>query len=312
MAWPVAAPAQQPATPVIGYIGGLSQQEGKRHADAFQHGLAPFGDVDGRTVTIDWRWAGGRYERIPELAADLVRRRVNVICTSNNAGALAAKAATSDIPIVFVVGLDPVRMGLVSSFNRPDSNATGISFLASALAPKRLEVLRDLIPGVGRVAALVNPDNANAQQHVGDLQAAARGLSVELHTLSARNHADIEVAFSSMTQRRVDALLVTIDPVFVLQRQQLAEIAARHAVPAIYPLRDFAEAGGLLSYGNDLTDAVRLMGVYAGRILRGAKPADLPVQQPTKFELVVNVRKAKALGVTIPPSILTRADEVIE
>ncbi|MBM3523308.1 MAG: ABC transporter substrate-binding protein [Alphaproteobacteria bacterium] len=312
LARPLDALAQPATMPVVGYIGALSRHEGRRFADAFQRGLAQFGFVDGRTVAIEYRWADGRYDRIPEVAAELVRRRVNVICTANNAGALAAKAATSDIPIVFVVGLDPVQMGLVSAFNRPGGNATGISFMASALEPKRLEVLRDLLPGLQRVAALVNPDNANAADHVGDLQAAARKLAMQLQVLSVRNAADIETAFVSLKPQRADAIVVTIDPFFLLQRERLADLAARHALPAIYPLRDFVEAGGLLSYGNDLTDATRLIGVLAGRILRGAKPADLPVQQPTAFELVINLKAVKALGLTIPPAILAQADEVIE
>jgi putative ABC transport system substrate-binding protein len=223
-----------------------------------------------------------------ELAADLVRRRVSVICAGNNAGALAAKAATSEIPIVFVVGLDPVGMGLVTAIDRPGGNATGISFLASALEPKRLQLLRDLLPQASRVAALVNPDNPNAASHVKDLQDAAASLELTVQVLMARDVAGVEAAFQSMTRQRADAALVTIDPFLLLQRQMLADMAARHGIPAIYPVSDFADAGGLLSYGNDLNDAVRLTGVYAGRILRGARPADMPVWQPTKFELVLN------------------------
>ena len=303
----------QPATlPVVGYMGLASHDMATRQIDGVRRGLAQLGYVDGRSVTIEFRFAEGHYERVPALMAELVRRRVDVICTLNNAGTLAAKSATADIPIVFVVGLDPVAMGLVASLSRPGGNATGVSFLASQLEPKRLELLRDLLPQGSLVAAFVNPDNPNARQHAADLEAAGRSLGLGILTLMANDVAAIEAGFATLQQRRAAAVLVTIDPFFLVQRALLVGLAARHAVPAIYPLREFADDGGLLAYGNDLADAARHVGIYAGRILRGARPADLPVVQPTSFELVVNLRTAKTLGLTIPPAIFTRADEVIE
>ncbi|MEH2538417.1 MULTISPECIES: ABC transporter substrate-binding protein [unclassified Bradyrhizobium] len=227
-------------------------------------------------------------------------------------GALAAKAATSRIPIVFVVGLDPVVMGLVSSINRPGGNATGVSFRVSALEPKRFELLRNLLPQVSSVGALVNPDNPNAQSHVRDLRAAASPSGLQLYILEARRASDFDAAFATLVQKRGEALLVTSDPLFNRQRHQLAELAARNAIPAIYPWRDFADAGGLMSYGNSLSDAFRQGGIYTGRILKGEKPADIPIWQPTKFEFVINLKTARALGLEIPPALLTFADEVIE
>jgi putative ABC transport system substrate-binding protein len=312
VATPLPSRAQQSAAPVVGYVGLASDGLAKRQVDGLQQGLARFGYVAGQSVTIEYRWAEGRYERVPELVADLVRRRVDVICTLNNAGALAAKAATSQIPIVFVVGLDPVAMGLVASLHRPGGNATGVSFLASELEPKRLELLRDLMPGTSLVAAFINPDNPNAGNHAADLPAAAGTLGLQMLMLPARNVAEIEAGFGIVRQQKASAVLVTIDPIFLVQRGRFVELAARHAIPAIYPLREFADEGGLMYYGNDLADAARQVGIYAGRILRGAKPADLPVSRPTSFELIVNLRTARALGLTLPSAILARADEVIE
>lgn len=249
-------------------------------------------------------------ERLPNFAADLVRRRVSVIFAGSNVEALAAKAATSDIPIVFLVGLDPVAMGLVSSINRPGRNATGVAFSVSALEPKRFELLRNLLPKLPSVGVLVNPDNPNAESQVKDLRAAASGL--QLIILEVRNNTDLDLAFATLVQQRAEALLVTSDPFFQRQRSRLAALAAHNSVPTIYPWRDFVDAGGLMSYGNSLTDAFRQGGVYAGRILKGDKPADLPVWQPTRFEFVINLKTAKMLGIHIPPTLLTFADEVIE
>jgi putative ABC transport system substrate-binding protein len=307
---PLAVRAQQLSIPVIGFLGPrLSELE--PFINAFRRGLKEMGLVDGQNVTIQYL-PEGEPERLPEFAADLVRRRVSVIFTGNNVGALAAKAATSDIPIVFVVGLDPVVMGLVSSINRPGGNATGVSFRVSALEPKRFELLRNLLPQMSSVGALVNPDNPNAPNHVRDLKATAAPTGLQLLILEARTVADFDVAFATLVQKRAGALLVTSDPLFNRQRRRLVELAARNAIPAMYPWRDFVDAGGLMSYGNSLSDAYRQGGIYAGRILKGDKPADLPVWQPTKFEFVINLKTAKTLGLEIPPALLTFADEVVE
>jgi putative tryptophan/tyrosine transport system substrate-binding protein len=307
---PLAVRAQQLSIPVIGFLGPrLSELE--PFINAFRRGLKEMGFVDGQNVTIQYL-PEGEPERLPEFAADLVRRRVSVIFTGNNVGALAAKAATSDIPIVFVVGLDPVVMGLVSSINRPGGNATGVSFRVSALEPKRFELLRNLLPQMSSVGALVNPDNPNAPNHVRDLKATAAPTGLQLLILEARTVADFDVAFATLVQKRAGALLVTSDPLFNRQRRRLVELAARNAIPAMYPWRDFVDAGGLMSYGNSLSDAYRQGGIYAGRILKGDKPADLPVWQPTKFEFVINLKTAKTLGLEIPPALLTFADEVVE
>jgi putative ABC transport system substrate-binding protein len=310
LASPVIVRAQQSSVPVIGFLGPrLSESE--LFLDAFRRGLSEMGLVDGQNVAIHYL-SEDDPQRLPEFAADMVRAHVSVIFTGNNVGALAAKAATSDIPIVFVVGLDPVAMGLVSSINRPGGNATGVSFRVSALEPKRFELLRNLLPQVSSVAALVNPDNPNAADHVRDLKAAASPSGLQLHILEARSAADFDAAFAILIQKRGGALLVTSDPLFNRQRHRLVELAERNAIPAMYPWRDFADAGGLMSYGNSLSDAFRQGGIYAGRILKGEKPADLPVWQPTKFEFVINLKAAKTLGLEIPPALLTFADEVIE
>ena len=309
-AWTRGARAQQPTVPVIGYIGTGSLQ--KVRIDALNRGLQETGFFETRNVLIEYRWAEGRYKRMPDLVADLIRRRVTVICTPSNGAALAAKAATSQIPIVFAVGLDPVRMGLVSALNRPGGNATGVAFLTSALVPKSVELVRQLLPRVASIAALINPDNPNAESHRRDLQAAASAIGLQMLIFGVRTNLEIDTAFAKLLQRGTGALLVTSDPVFDSQRDRLVDLAARNAVPAIYPWRDFVDAGGLLSYGNNLNDAIRNIGLYAGRILKGEKPADLPVWVPTKFELVLNLKTARTLGMTVPDSILVRADEVIE
>ena len=305
-----AARAQQSSSPVIGYLAP-NIAEAEPFLNAFRRGLKEMGLVDGQNVTIEYLPEDDD-QRLPEFAADMVRRRVAVIFTGNNVGALAAKAATSDIPIVFVVGLDPVAMGLVSSINRPGGNATGVSFRVSALEPKRFELLRNLLPQASFVGALINPDNPNAANHVRDLKAAASPSGQQLVFLEARSVADFDVAFAMLVQQRAGALLVTSDPLFNRQRLRLVELAARNAIPAMYPWRDFTDAGGLMSYGNSLSDAFRQAGVYTGRILKGDKAADLPVWQPTKFEFVINLKTAKNLGIDVPPTLLAFADEVIE
>ena len=313
---PLAAQAQQPM-PVIGYLGGgfLStvQGTGGQHAvDAFESGLREMGFVEGQNLAIEFRWAENRPERLPGLVADLVRRRVAVICASSNVTTLGVKKVNSEIPLVFAVGLDPVAIGLVSSINRPGGNATGVYFLTTVLEPKRLELMRVLLPHVAVVAALVNPDNPNAENHIKDLQAAARTFGLQLQVLKLREVADFETAFATLVQQKIGAVLVTSDSLFDSNRVRLVELAARNAIPVMYPWRDFVEAGGLLSYGNSLNGAYRQVGLYAGRILKGDKAGDLPVWVPTKFEFVLNLKTAKALGQEIPANLLAFADEVIE
>jgi putative ABC transport system substrate-binding protein len=308
---PLAARAQQSPMPVVGYLGNwLAGSEPA--LDGFRRGLKEMGFVEGQSVVIDYRWAEGRPERHAEFAADLVRRRVAVIYSGNNVGALAAKAATSEIPIVFAFGLDPVLMGLVSSINRPGGNATGVSIQVSALEPKKFELLRNILPSVSMVGAMVNPDNPNAENQPKDLGEVASTFGLKLIVLGVRNIADIDAAFATLVRQHAGALLVTSDPLFQIQRHQLVDLAARNAIPAMYPWRDFADAGGLMSYGPSLTDAFRQGGVYTGRILKGEKPGNLPVWQPTKFEFVINLKTAKALGLSVPPALLVAADEVIE
>jgi putative tryptophan/tyrosine transport system substrate-binding protein len=313
---PLAAHAQMPM-PVIGYLGGgfLGTDDGsgaKHSVDGFRFGLREMGFVEGQNVAIEFRWAEGRLERLPELAADLVRQRVSVICTTSNVATLAVKRATSEIPLVFVVGIDPVLMGLVSAIGRPGGNATGVYFLTTLLEPKRLELMRVLLPHVEVVAALVNPDNPNAENHIRDLQAATRTFGLQMLVLRLREVADFDAAFATLVQQRVGAVLVTSDPLFDSQRRRLVDLAARNAIPTMYPWRDFAVAGGLLSYGNSLNDAARHVGLYAGRILKGDKAGDLPVWVPTKFEFVLNLKTARELGLEIPAKLLAFADEVIE
>ena len=280
----VAAHAQQ-SMPMIGYLG-ISEESGTKHiVNAFRSGLKEMGFVEGQNVAIEYRFAEDRVERVPELVADLVRRRVNVICTNNNVATLAVKKATSKIPHVFVIGLDPVLMGLVSTINRPGGNATGVYFLTTLLAPKRLELMRTLLPQVEVVAALVNPDNPNAENHIRDLQAAARKFGLQLLVLKLREVADLEPAFATLVQQKIGAVLVISDSFFVTNGRRLVDLAARSAIPAMYPWREFADAGGLLSYGDSLNDAHRRIGLYAGRILKGDKAGDLPVWVPTSSSL---------------------------
>ena len=314
-AWPLAARAQQqPAMPVIGFLSVTFAGEQPHWLTAFRRGLSESGFVEGRNVSIEYRWAEGQYHRLPELADDLIHRRVSVIVTSaSTPAALAAKAATTTIPIVFGVGDDPVKLGLVASLSRPDSNATGINFFSAELTKKRLGILRELLPRTARIGVLVNPSNVeSAERTVKDVKAAAPEIGLQVQLLNASNGDEIDAAFAALVNEQADALLMAPDAFFNSRRVQIAILAARHLVPAIYTVRDYPEAGGLISYGTNVTDAIRQQGVYAGRILKGIKPADLPVVQSTKFELVINLKTAKAFGLEIPPTLLARADEVIE
>jgi len=311
--WPFVARAQQSAVPVIGYLHSASSDTFASLTADFLSGLEDAGFIEGRTVTIEYRWAEGRYDRLPALAAELVNSRVDVIfATGSTAPALAAKAATTTIPIVFVAGGDPIRVGLVPSLSRPGGNVTGITFIASLLVPKRLEILYQLIPSATAIAALVNPNYPDADLQMRELQDAGAAIKQGIQVVRAGTESDIGAAFATLAQQHADALLVANDPFFASQRDQLVELAARHAIPVIYSGREFVAAGGLISYGASLADAYRQGGIYTGRVLKGAKPADLPVLQPTKFELVINLKTAKALGLTVPQSVLVGADEVIE
>jgi len=310
-AWPLAARAQQKAMPVIGVLTATSPRPFEPFMRAFRQGLSEAGYVEGENVAIEYRWAEGNYDRLPALAAELVGRKVDLIVANNPPPALAAKSATSTIPIVFRGGADPVADGLVASLARPGGNLTGIS-IADDLTAKRLELLTELVPRARVIALLVNPNNANAERVVRDVQEAARTKGLQLHVLKARSESEIDTAFASLVQLHAGALVVGADPFLSGQREQLVALASRRAVPSIYAWREFAASGGLISYGPSLTSAFRLVGHYAGKVLKGAKPADLPIEQPTKFELVINLKTAKGLGLTIPPSLLQRADQVIE
>src|SRR6266851_1170292 len=312
--WPLGARAQQPALPVIGFLSAGSPKDFAPNVAAFNRGLAEAGYVDGKNVTIEYRWADEQYDRLPALAADLVRRQVSVIAAPGNTPAvLAAKAAAPAIPIVFAIGVDPVTAGLVTSLARPGGNLTGVNFLTNLLVQKQFELLHEVVPNATVFALLVNPTNPNiAESTARDAQEAARSLGLQLHVLNASTERDIDTAFASVVQLRAGALVVAADAFFASRRDYLAALTARNAIPAIYRSYEFAAAGGLMAYGASLADATRLVGVYTGRILRGEKPADLPVQQSTKVELVINLRTAKMLGLTFPLTLLGRADEVIE
>jgi putative ABC transport system substrate-binding protein len=312
-AWPLMARAQQPAAPVIGYLSAMSPNEGEPRAAAFRRGLQEAGYIVGQNVAIEYHWAEQQIDRLPAMAADLVKRRVTVIATGTTPAVLAAQAATTTIPIVFEVGSDPVRLGLVANLNRPGGNITGVTNLIVELGPKRLELLHELLPTTGVMALLVNPDDrVLAQSQVREVLSAARNRGLELHVLNARSEGDFDAVFADIKRLRVGGLVIGAGSIFVRGINKLAALTVRHAVPAIYRLRDFAAAGGLMSYGSDISESYRLAGVYTGRVLKGENPAELPVLQATKFELVINLKTAKTLGINVPPSMQARADEMIE
>jgi putative tryptophan/tyrosine transport system substrate-binding protein len=304
-AWPLAASAQQPGVALVGLLSSIHYDD--REISAIRQGLKEAGYVEGRNVAIKDRSAGGRFDRLPGLAAELVADPVAVIVALSPPAARAAKAATATIPIVFAIGADPVELGLVSSLNRPGGNVTGATFFINTLGAKRLELLRELVPSAKVIGVLINPRNPTSQSQTTDVQAAARAHGIELMIVDASSERDIDAAFASFVQHHVNAVIIGADSLFLSRREQLVGLAARHALPTIYYLREFADVGGLISYGASITDAYRLTGGYVGRILKGEKPADLPVQQTVKFELAINLKTAKALGIEIPPTLLARA-----
>jgi putative ABC transport system substrate-binding protein len=312
--WPLAARAQQAPMPVVGLLDQRSPDELADRLRGFRQGLKDSGYVEGENVAIEYRWAEGQYDRLPELAAELVRRQVSVIAaTGGHPAAFAAKTATTTIPVVFIASDDPVRLGLVVSLARPGGNLTGINFFSGELTAKRLELLHELVPAATRVVVLVNPANAvNVETTLREVGTAASAIGLRIQVLNASTIREINTAFATFVRQPVDAVFVGIDPFFNSRRTQLVHLATRYALPASYPARDFAEAGGLMSYGANIANAWRQVGVYAGRILKGAKPADLPVVQSSKFELVINQQAAQMLGLSVPPMLLARADEVIE
>jgi ABC-type uncharacterized transport system substrate-binding protein len=313
VAWPLTAHAQQPSMPVVGLIIAGSPDASATVAAAFRKGLNETGYVEGQNVTVEYHWLEGQYDQMPALMADLVRRRVAVIATPSTPPALAAKAATATIPIVFGVGEDPVQLGLVTSLARPGGNATGINFFLNEVVVKRMRLLHDLVPKAARVAVLVNPANTtNTEPTLRAVQEAAPTIGLQIQILNATTIGEIDAAFAALARQHCDAMFVGPDPLFTIRRGQFATLTARDRIPATYARREFVVAGGLMSYGTDLPDASHQIGVYTGRILKGAKPADLPVVQPTKFEFAINLQTARALGIEVPPSVLAIADEVIE
>jgi ABC-type uncharacterized transport system substrate-binding protein len=312
LAWPLVARAQQPAMPVIGFLDTRSPDGMTDRLRAFREGLKDSGYVERENVAIEYRWAENQLDRLPELAAELVRRQVAVIAATSTYSAFAAKAATTTTPVVFLVGEDPVRLGLVASLARPGGNLTGINNFTIELTVKRLELLREMVPGAARIAVLVNPANASTTETALNVAAVAHVKGLQIQVLNASTSREIDAAFATFVRERPDAVFVGLDVFFIGRRAQLVNLASRHALPATYPLREFVEVGGLMSYGTNIADTFRHIGVYAGRILKGAKPADLPVVQSTKFELVINAWSARMLGLTVPPTLLARADEVIE
>ena len=312
-AWPLAARAQQPAMPVIGFLSGTSSAPFAHLVAAYREGLREMGYVEGRNLAIEFRWAEGQYDRLPDMAADLVRRQVAVITTTGgDPAALAAKAATTIIPIVFTAGTDPVKSGLVASLNRPGGNATGVHILTAMMEGKRQGLLRELVPTVTRIAVLLNPTYTAAEVQLKEVEEAARTLGLETQVLHASTELELDTTFATLGQLRVGALQVCADPSFNSRRDHIVALAARHAIPAIYEQREFAVVGGLASYGTSLADAYHQLGIYTGRVLNGDKPADLPVMQSTKYEFIINLKTAKALGLEISPTLSARADEVIE
>ena len=313
VARPFGAWAQQPAIPVVGFLSSRAAAESAEHLDAYRQGLSQTGYTEGHNVTIEYRWADGRYDQLPRLAAELVARRVTAIAAvGGNVSGLAAKASTDAIPIVFIVGDDPVNLGLVSSLNRPGGNATGISVFTTELGAKRLEILRELLPNASTVGLLINSNYPGSAHEADEVQSAAKGIGQAIVASDATTEREIEQAFATFSQQRVQAALVSADAFFVSRRDQLVALAARASIPTMYDLRDFVTAGGLMSYGTSFLDAYRQVGAYIGRILKGEKPGDLPVQRAVKIDLVLNLRTAKTLGLTFPPTLLARADEVIE
>jgi len=312
LAAPLTAEAQPRAMPVIGFLNGASAELSGHYVRPFLQGLSETGYVEGRNVTIEFRWANGQYDQLPALAADLVRRQVAVIAATSTPTGLPAKAATTTIPIVFVTGSDPIEQGLVTSMNRPGGNLTGATTLAVEMGQKRLELLRELVPAATLIGVLLNPTGPNLKAVSRDLQTASRIAGLPIHVLHASTERDFDTVFATLAQVRASALVIGTDTFFNSQGRKLAALTVRHGVPAIYQYREFAAAGGLMSYGGSITDAYRMAGVYTGRILKGEKPSDLPVQQSTKAELFINLKTAKKLGIAIPPSILLRAEEVIE
>ena len=312
VAWPLTARAQQPAMPVIGFLHARSPEDSAPQVGAFRRGLAERGYVEGQNVTVEYRWGRGQYSQLPAMAAELVRRPVTVLVAGAEPAVLAAKAATSSIPIVFSVGSDPVKLGLVASYNRPGGNVTGINILTTTLEAKRLGLLHELVPQAATIGVLLNPKSPAYENQLKEVHEAVLALGLQVHVLRASTDREVEAAFETVAQQRIPALILVADPFFDTRREKLVALAAGHAVPVMYQFREYTVAGGLMSYGIDLPDAYRQVGVYVGRILKGEKPADLPILQPTKFEFVINLKTAKALGLTVPLHLQQIADEVIE